>query len=220
MRLLEKEKILQRLGDAVLNLEPRLTAEIAKEAVEAGIDPLEAIEKGLAQGIGQVGDRYKDGEYFLPDLIMGGEAFKAGLKVFEPELLRRRTERKPIGVFVIGTVAGDIHSIGKDIVATLLTAIGFKIHDLGVDVPVEKFVESVKGLKPDILGMSALLSTTIPVQRQVIEALQAAGLRDRVKVLIGGAATSERWGKEIGADAWAATADEGVRKAEEFVVGK
>jgi len=220
MRLLEKEKILQRLSDSVLNLEPRSTDEIAREAVQAGIDPLEAIEKGLAQGIRRVGEKYKDGEYFLPDLIMGGEAFKAGLKVFEPELLRRRTERKPTGAFVIGTVAGDIHSIGKDIVATLLTAVGFKLHDLGVDVPVEKFVESVKGLKPDILGMSALLSTTIPVQRRVIEALQAEGLKERVKVMIGGAATSELWGKEIGADAWAATADEGVKKAEEFVVGK
>jgi len=217
---LEKEKIVERLSEAVLNLDPRSTEEVAKEAVRMRTDPLEAIEKGLARGIRQVGEKYGAGEFFLSDLIMGGEAFKAGLKVLEPELLRRKIERKSTGTFVLGTVAGDIHSIGKDIVATLLTAAGFEVSDLGVDVPVEKFIESVRALKPDILGMSALMSTTIPTQREVVEALEAAGLRDRVKVMIGGAATSERWGKEIGADAWAATAHEGVEKAKQFLVGE
>jgi corrinoid protein of di/trimethylamine methyltransferase len=216
----EKKKIIGRLSEAVLDRDPKSTELAAKEAVREGIDPLEAIEKGLISGITGVGDKYETGEFFLPDLVMGGEAFKAGIKILEPELLKLRIKRKSAGTIVLGTVAGDIHSLGKDIVATLLTAAGFEVHDLGVDVPVEKFIESVRALRPDILGISALMSTTIPMQRDIIKALEAEGLRDKVKVIIGGAATSELWRSEIEADDWAATAVEAVKKAKDLMRGE
>jgi len=212
-----KKKIIEGLSEAVLNRDPKSAELAARGAVREGIDPLEAIEKGLIPGITRVGDNYQSGQFFLPDLVMGGEAFKAGIKILEPELLKLRIKRKSAGTVVLGTVAGDIHSIGKDIVAILLTANGFDVQDLGVDVPVKRFIESVRALKPDILGMSALLSTTIPVQRDVIKALEAEGLRDKVKVIIGGAATSELWSSEIGADAWAPTAVAAVKKAKELM---
>jgi len=213
------KKVLESLHEAVLNGDPNLAREAAREALKEKIEPLEAIENGLVKGAREVGEKYSEGALFLPDLIMGGEAFKAGLEVLEPELSKRKVEMKTIGTVVLGTVAGDIHCLGKDIVATLLSAAGFKVYNIGVDVPVEKFIESVKKFKPDILGASALMSTTIPEQQKIIEALRKAGLRDKVKFMIGGAATSERWAKQIGADAWAPTADEAVKKAKEILKG-
>lgn len=171
----------------------------------------------MVEGITAVGDKYQTGEFFLPDLAMGAEAFKAGIKILEPELFKLRKERESVGVIVLGTVAGDIHSLGKDIVATLLTAGGFEVHDVGVDVPIEEFTESVRTFKSGILGMSALMSTTIGRQRDVTKALKVEGLRGKVKVLIGGAATSDLWRKEIEADGWAATAVEGVKKAKQLL---
>jgi 5-methyltetrahydrofolate--homocysteine methyltransferase len=209
-------EIFERLSKAVSDRDPALTESIAKEAVQKQIDPLEAIQRGLVQGIITVGYKYRTGEFYLADLIMGAEAFKAGMNVLQPELSRLRKESKVVGIVLLGTVAGDIHSLGKDIVATLLTAGGFQVYDIGVDVPIEKFIENVKTLKPDILGMSALMTTSIGQQRDVLKALQTEGLRGKVKVLIGGAATSDPWRIEIGADGWAATAVESVGKAKEL----
>ena len=209
--------VLENLYLAVLKAEPDLAKEAAKEAMAQKIDPLEAIENGLVKGIKEVGEKFGNEQCFLTDLIMGAEAFKAGLQIIQPELAKKRVEMKTVAKMVIGTVAGDIHSIGKDIVSVLLSANGFKIDDLGVDAPVDKFIEGANEFKTNVIGASALMSTTAPQQQKIVEALERAGLRDKVKFIIGGAAVSENWAKQIGADAWALSADEAVTKTKELV---
>lgn len=204
------ENIIERLRLSVLNYNADEAVSAAKEAVKLGVDLLKAIEEGLARGIREVGEKFANGEAFLPELVMAAETMKKALEVLEPELRRAKKERKALGKVLLGTVAGDIHSIGKTIVGSMLTANGFEVYDIGEDVPAEKFVEKVKELKPDVVGLSALLTTTLPEQRTVIEALKREGLRDKVKVIIGGAPASREWAEEIGADGYGADATEAV----------
>jgi len=205
------EKITRELKRTVLSYDVEGAMLAAKKAVEVGVDPLRAIEDGLAQGIREVGGKFGKGEIFLPELVMAAEAMKRALEVLEPELKRKKKERKTLGRVLLGTVAGDIHSIGKTIVAAMLTANGFEVYDLGEDVPVERFVEKVRELKPDILGLSALLTTTLPAQGIVIETLKREGLRKTLKVIIGGAPASKEWAEKIGADGYGANAVEAVQ---------
>ncbi len=214
---MSREGILAKLEKGVIEGDAEAVETAAKEAVAAGLDPLDAIENGLAKGVRVVGDGFGKGELFLTDLVAAAEAMKAGLKILKPLILQRSKEVKTLGKVLIGTVAGDIHDIGKSIVASLLFANGFEVIDLGVDVPAEVFIEKVKELQPDILGLSALMTTTMLSQKDVIEGLKRAGIRDKVKVMIGGAATNLDWAREIGADAWAADAVEAVAKAKELV---
>ncbi len=214
---MSEAEIIEGLKKAVLNYDVEAAAELAKKAVDAGIDPVKAIEEGLAAGIREVGEKFGRKEIFLPELIMAAETMNSGLKVLEPEIKKRKTERKSMGKVLIGTVAGDIHDIGKTIVAAMLTANGFEVIDLGVDVPTETFVEKVKEHQPQILALSALLTTSMPMQKEVIEALEKAGLRDKVKVMIGGAPTSREWAKEIGAEGYGANAAEAVEIAKKLV---
>ncbi|MEM0007604.1 MAG: corrinoid protein [Candidatus Bathyarchaeia archaeon] len=204
------ENIIERLRLSVLNYNADEAVSAAKEAVKLGVDLLKAIEEGLARGIREVGEKFANGEAFLPELVMAAETMKKALEVLEPELRRAKKERKALGKVLLGTVAGDIHSIGKTIVGSMLTANGFEVYDIGEDVPAEKFVEKIKELKPDVVGLSALLTTTLPEQRTVIEALKREGLRDKVKVIIGGAPASREWAEEIGADGYGADATEAV----------
>jgi len=214
---MSREEILAKLEKGVIDGDGEAVEMAAKEAVAVGLDPLDAIENGLAKGVRVVGDGFGKGELFLIDLVAAAEAMKAGLKILKPLILQHKKEVKTLGKVVIGTVAGDIHDIGKSIVASLLFANGFEVIDLGVDVPTEVFIEKVKELQPDILGLSALMTTTMLSQKDVIESLKKAGIRDKVKVMIGGAATNLDWAKEIGADAWATDAVEAVAKAKELV---
>ena len=202
--------ILKQLQQAILAGEPDQARELAAQALEAGIMPLAAIEKALNPGMEIVGERYESGEYFIPDLVMAAEAMKGAMEVFEPVLIERQEQRQVLGTVVIGTVEGDIHEIGKSLVATMLTAAGFQVHDLGVDVPANEFVKRVQETGANVVGLSALLTTTMRNQEAVIEALQEAGLRERVKVVIGGAPTSPDWAQTIGADAYAENANEAV----------
>ena len=179
----------------------RLAARIVKE----GIDPLEALDI-MTLGIRQVGDGFNKGELWLPDLIRASEAFQAALPILMEELTRSGKERKSSGVLVIGTVFGDIHNIGKDMVATLLVADGFVVHDLGVNVTAERFIEAVKAHRADLVAMSALLSISAPEQRKVIAALKSTGLRDTVRIMVGGGAITQEFADSIGADGYAATA--------------
>jgi len=164
-----------------------------------------------------VGDRYECGDYFIPDLMMAAEAMKAAMEVLEPELMARQEQRRILGTVVIGTVEGDIHEIGKSLVAAMLGAAGFQVHDLGVDVSVDRFVEQVKATNANVLGLSALLTTTMRNQEAVIEALKEAGLRQRVKVVIGGAPASPEWAATIGADGYAENANEAVGVVKELL---
>jgi trimethylamine corrinoid protein len=203
-------EILKQLREVVILGEPDQARELAAQALEAGVAPLTAIEEALNPGMQVVGDRYESGEYFIPDLVMSAEAMKAAMGVFEPVLIARQEQRQVLGTVVIGTVEGDIHEIGKSLVATMLGAAGFQVHDLGVDVPASEFVKRVQETGANVVGLSALLTTTMLNQEAVIEALEEAGLREQVKVVIGGAPTSTDWAQTIGADAYAENANEAV----------
>ncbi|MBK7349566.1 MAG: corrinoid protein [Gemmatimonadetes bacterium] len=196
------EELFAAMRQSVIDGDPDEVRVLAQRALALGIDPLEAINRGFVPGVTHVGEQFGLGEMFLPDLVLGGEAMKAAVAVLEPELARRGAQRESLGTVVLGTVRGDIHEIGKTLVQTMLSASGFQVHDLGVDVPVERFVGAVRELKPHVVGMSALLTTTMPGQRLVIEALEREGLRQQVKVIVGGAPVSQGWATEIGADGY------------------
>jgi methanogenic corrinoid protein MtbC1 len=197
--------LLDDLQKAIVTYAAEDALKLASRTVKEGIDPLEALD-AMTLGIRQVGDGFNKGELWLPDLIRASEAFQAALPILMEELTRSGKERKSSGVLVIGTVFGDIHNIGKDMVATLLVADGFVVHDLGVNVTAERFIEAVKAHRADLVAMSALLSISAPEQRKVIAALKSTGLRDTVRVMVGGGAITQEFADSIGADGYAATA--------------
>ena len=203
-------ELLEQLEEAIILGDPDRARELAARASEAGVEPLAAIEGVLNPAMRVVGDRYECGEYFIPDLVMAAEAMKAAMAVFEPALIARQERRQVLGTVVIGTVEGDIHEIGKSLVATMLGARGFQVHDLGVDVPASDFVKRVRETRANVVGLSALLTTTMLNQEMVIEALKEAGLREQVIVVVGGAPASPEWAETIGADGYAENANEAV----------
>ncbi len=196
------EEMYKRLAQAVIEGEPEDAEALAKEALEQGLDPLACITEGLTAGIQQVGKLFASGEYFLPDLIIGADAMKVALDVLEP-MLAGDQQRDVVGRIVLGTVEGDLHEIGKTLVATMLTANGFLVTDIGVDKKPEEFIAAIKETDADIVGASALLTTTMLQQKKLIDLLEEAGLRERVKVMVGGAPVTEGFAKEIGADGYA-----------------
>ncbi len=204
------ERLFEEMTKAVIDGLPDRARELAGEALRAGVDPLAAIEQGFKPGMDVVGEGFAKGELFIPDLMMSGEAMKAAIATLEPEMVSRKQARQVLGKVVIGTVQGDIHEIGKTLVATMLSASGFEVHDLGVDVSAQQFVDAVRDVQADVVGLSSLLTTTILNQEVVIHALTEAGLREQVKVIIGGVPASPEWAKEIGADAYADNATEAV----------
>jgi len=214
------DDILKELGEAVRNFDEELSRSLAEKAVEMGFDPVEALEEGLAKALREVGDRFGRGDAFITELIAAAQTMEAGAGVLNEEIARLGARRKAVGRFLIGTVEGDIHSIGKNIVATMLSAAGFEVIDIGVDVKTEEFIERVREVKPDILGLSALMTTTMTKQRDVIEALCAAGLREGVKVIVGGAPVTEDWVEQIGADACGLDAGSAVKTALVLMGGK
>lgn len=215
---MSKESIYGELADSVLSFDADIVVQASKKALEAKLDPTEIIANGLGKGLETVGKKFEEGEFFLMHLMAASDAVKKALsEVLEPELIKSKSEMKTHGKVVIGTVAGDIHDIGKNIVAAMTIAGGFEVHDLGKDVPVEEFVKKAKEVKADIVGASALLSTTLPVQQEIVKAFEAEGLRDKVKVMVGGAPVTEEWVREIGADCFAENAVEAVKVAKKLL---
>jgi corrinoid protein of di/trimethylamine methyltransferase len=210
-------ELFEAMAKSVMEGEVADAKNLALQAVEQGVDPLEAINKGFVAGLNTVGDEFSCGTMFLPDLVMAGEAMKAAMSVLEPELSKRGAAREMLGKVVIGTVKGDIHDIGKTIVATMLSASGFQVYDLGHDVSVEKFVDKAREVSADIVGMSALLTTTMVRQRDVVKALNEAGLRPKVKVMVGGAPVTRGWVEEIGADGYSEDAVGAVTMAKKLM---
>ncbi|MCS7366385.1 MAG: corrinoid protein [archaeon YNP-WB-062] len=206
----EKEGLLSKLKEAAINGDSDQVVKLSKRVIEVGIDPLEAVEKALIAGVLELGDKWINGEVFIVDMIAAAEAMKAGLSILKNEIVKRGGSIKYRGRIVIGTVEGDIHDIGKSIVASLLEAAGFEVIDLGVDVSAQKFIEAIKQYNPDIVGMSALMTTTMLKQREIIEAIKQANLRGKVKIIVGGAPTTKEWAEEIGADGWAPDAASAV----------
>ncbi len=188
----------------------------AQRAIEQGADPLQCAE-ALTEGVREVGDRFGTGELFLPDLVCASEVVKNALPVIIREIEKQGKKVKSMGKVIIGTVFGDIHSIGKSMVATLLFASGFEVIDLGINVKSEEFLKAVHEYSPDIVAMSALLTTTMMEQQNVIEGLKKEGIRDAVKVIVGGSPINQEFADSIGADGYGATAPEGVRIAKSIL---
>lgn len=204
-----------KLRDAIVNLDTDGVQKACKEAVDASIPAYKAVTDGMAKGMRIVGQKYENKEYFLPELIMARETMREGMKVLEPYL--KAGDIKTAGMVVIGTVKGDLHDIGKNVVISLLNAAGFDVIDLGVDVPSKDFVKAVENKKSDIVGMSALLSVTMVEMENVIKALREANLRDKVKIIVGGAPVTQEYAEMIGADAAARDALEGVNICKSWV---
>ncbi len=194
------EELFQKMAQSVLDGDSDAAIALAKQAIEAGIDPLEAITQGYVNGVNQVGQSFASGEAFLPELVMAGEAMKAAVSTLEPEMQKRGVKRTMLGKVVLATVEGDIHEIGKSLVGTMLSASGFQVYDLGVDVPASKIIAKVQEVDADIVGLSALLTTTMVKQREVIIELDKLGLRRKVKVMVGGAPVTRDWVQKIEAD--------------------
>lgn len=190
------------MRQAIIDGDAAKATSMAEQALAAGVPPLDAIDKGFVPGLSYVGEQFGAGELFLPDMMLAARAMQKAVAVLEPEMARQATVRRVLGRVVIGTVKGDIHEIGKNLVGMMLSTSGFEVHDLGVDVAPERFIEAAREHNADVIGVSALLTTTMAGQRTVVEALQAAGMRSRVKVIVGGAPASETWAAEIGADGY------------------
>lgn len=216
---MENTEIFTSIIEAILDGNIYDIAKLIQSALDSGANPFDIL-KAMMKGLEQCGKKFENHEYFLPDLIMAGEAFTQGMKILEPHLAKTQLPIGQAGKVVLGTVAGDVHDIGKNLVGFLLRSAGFEVIDLGVDVSTEKFVEAVKKHKPDVLGMSALLTTTMLGMEEVIKALDKEGLREKTKVIIGGGPVSARFAEQIGADAYAFDAVEGVRKIKELVARK
>ncbi len=212
-----EEEILRRLSEAVQSYDSEAAAEAARAATEIGISPVISIEKGLAVGLRVIGDKFEEGELWLPHLVLGAEAMEAAVKVLEEHMPLEELEATRKGTVVIGTVEGDLHDLGLRIVASMLRANGFKVHDLGCDTSSLSFIDKAKEAKADIIAVSSLMTTTMPFMKDIIEALEAAGIRDQYKVLVGGGPVSEEWAKLIGADGYGRDAAEAVRTALQLV---
>jgi corrinoid protein of di/trimethylamine methyltransferase len=204
------DELFAKMAQAIIDGEAEDAAALAQEGLDAGIAPGDILDKGFVKGIEEVGDLFAKGEFFLPELVQGAEAMKAAVAVLQPAIDAAGGGRQTLGVALAGTVAGDIHEIGKTIVCSMLSAAGFTVTDVGCDVPIAAFVAKVREIKPDLLLLSALLTTTMPNQQKTIEALKEAGLREGLKVMIGGAPTTRAWADEIGADGYAEDAIEAV----------
>ena len=208
---------LDDLAKSIIDGDPDLAKRIIKKLLQSRTDPLEIVENGLTKGIKVVGEKYGCGDIFLTDLLMSADAMKVGMDVISPEIIKQKKKLNKIGSMVIGTVEGDIHDLGKNIVIALFSANGFDVVDLGVDVSVKNFIDKVKELRPDILGLSALMTATIPRQYDVINELISNGIRDQVKVIIGGAAVNQKFATEIGADGYAENAIDAIELAKKLI---
>jgi corrinoid protein of di/trimethylamine methyltransferase len=211
------EEMYKEMAQSIIDGDSDVSAELAKKAVELNMHPLDAITKGFVVGVTYIGDQFGKGEAFLPELVMAGEAMKTAVAVLEPELLKLGQAREMLGRVVLATVEGDIHEIGKTLVGTMLSASGFEVIDLGVDQPAEKIIGKALEVNANLIGMSALLTTTMVRQREVIEELDKEGLRPRIKVMVGGAPITKDWVDKIKADGYSEDAIGAVKVAKELV---
>ncbi len=203
---MEIKDILAKMEKSIIEGDKEQAGNLAKEALREKIDLNEVIEKGYIPGIQRVGELWEEGEYFLPELITSAECMKAAMAVLQPALSQADIEKRSLGKAVIGTVEGDIHDIGKNLVSSLLSANGYDVVDLGADVKVERFIEAAESEEADFICLSALLTTTMVNQKKIIELLKERDLSGRFKVLVGGAPVNQRWADEIGADGYAENA--------------
>ena len=214
---MEKKELLTRMEKSIVEGDKDEAVQLAKEAVRENVDLNEVINKGYVPGIQKVGELWEKGEYFLPELITSGECMKAVMKVLQPELEKAKIKISSLGKVIIGTVEGDIHDIGKNLVASMLSANGFEVIDLGADVKLEKFIESAESEKADLICLSALLTTTMVGQKKVIQLIKERNLSGQFKVLVGGAPVTQQWADDVGADGYAENAMIAVKAANKLL---
>jgi corrinoid protein of di/trimethylamine methyltransferase len=195
-------ELFKQMAQSIIDGDSDVAVELANQAIAAGVDPLKAITEGYVLGVNQVGEAFACGDAFLPELVMAGEAMKAAVTTLEPEMAKRGTKRQMLGKVVLATVEGDIHEIGKSLVGTMLSASGFQVYDLGVDVAIGKIIGKALEVNANIIAMSALLTTTMVKQREVIEELEKENIRGKFKIMVGGAPVTRDWVQKIGADGY------------------
>jgi corrinoid protein of di/trimethylamine methyltransferase len=221
---LTEEEFLDEIKEIIVDGDDEAAAEVTEEALSAGIDPMAILNKGLKAGADVVGERFETGEFFLPQLMLTGRALKAAMAVLEPSLQAAYAAnpdlQKQSGTVVIGTVHRDIHDIGKNMVSSMLTASGFEVHDLGVDVPIKTMLAKARDVNADIIACSALLTTSMPVMRDLLKLLEATGERGQFKVIVGGAPVTTTYAEEIGADGTAENAIAAVQLAQRLISEK
>jgi len=208
-------EILQKISEELQVGNYQEVPKLVQSALNAKIPPAKILSDGLVAGMDIVGDKFRRDELFMPEVLISAKAMQAGMEVLRPKLIEAGA--KLAGKVIVGTVKGDLHDIGKNLVGMLMEGAGFQVIDLGIDVPSEKFVEAVKSQKPNVVGLSALLTTTMPKMKEVIESLVEAGVRKSVKVMVGGAPVTEKFAKDIGADGYAPDAASAVEKARELI---
>ena len=208
-------ELLERISDELEKGNSEEVCKLTREALEADIPPPKILSDGLALGMGVVGEKFRIQEFSIPEVLIAAEAMKAGMDVLRPKLIASGT--KLVGKVVLGTVEGDIHDIGKNLVGMFVEGAGYQVIDLGIDVPLEKFLEAVRAHRPNILGLSTLLTTEMPRMKEIVESLVEAGIRDTVKVMVGGAPLTEHFAKMIGADGYAPDAPRAVTKANQLL---
>ncbi len=205
----------EQMANGVIKGEIEKVGELTQKAVDEGVEPMEIIDNGLMSGMSVVGERFKVGDMYIPEVIMSAKAMSAGMEIVKPLLVGGDSSSK--GKVLLGTVKGDLHEIGKKLVQMMMESAGLEVEDIGIDISPEKFAEAVREKKPDVLGMSALLTTTMLAMKDTIETLKEAGLRDSVKILVGGAPVTLDFAEEIGADGWAPDAVTAKDKVLEFL---
>lgn len=216
---MEEQDLFGKLKQAIIEGDGEKLTQLVQGAIDK-TDPLAMIEKGMMPGMTEIGDKFSTGEVFLPELLMAAEAFQAAMKIIKPRLEASGASIKKHGTIVIGTVQTDIHEIGKNILINLLTPAGFEVHDLGVNVPASKFIAKAEEVGADIIAASAIMSTTIPFQKDLIEALKAKKLREKYLVMVGGGVVTQAWADQIGADGYADLASDGVKLAIQLMAAK
>lgn len=212
---MSKEDLLKRAAQSVVDADLDAAVSVAEQAILEGLDPIEMINFGFSAGMSEVGELFDTGEMFLPELIIASDAMVAAVNVLDKAIpVEQRTEK--MGVAVLGTIEGDVHDIGKGILATMLRVYGFEVHDLGRDVPIKAFVNKAKEVNANIVGSSALMTTTQVGQKALEQALKDAGLRDKVKTMVGGAVVTQRWADKIGSDLYGENATDALTKLKEL----
>ncbi len=217
---MEKEQILENLAVAIVEGDEDKAVENAKAAMEAKLDPLETVENGLSKGMDDIGEKFGKGEVFLPELLMAANAFKSAMEILKPELEAQQMQTAQQGTILIGTVKGDVHNIGKDIVSTVLETKGFNVVDIGVDNDTLSIIQEAEKADADVIALSCLMTTTMPAQREFIEVLEEMNLREKYFVVVGGGPITQEWADEIKADGYGESAVEAPALVKELISKK
>lgn len=216
---MNEKELFEKLGQAVFEGDGETLVSLVQRNIDE-VEPLAMVEKGMMEGMTKVGNQFSEGQVYLPELLMAAEAWEEAMKILKPKLIESGASMKKRGTVVIGTVQTDIHEIGKNILANLLTIAGFDVHDIGCDAPAAKFLSKAQEVQADIIAASAIMSTTVPYQKDIVDLLDHKGLRDEYIVMVGGGVVTQEWADKIGADGYGELASDAVEIAKQLVSKK